>query len=166
MADEDFLRNVVSTDDDGDEKYEDAVEQDGDSEDGIGAEYGDEEDDDKPEGYEFEKEDGSDDDDNSQKPLDLEEKGGKGGIFDKNESDSDVEEYLEGLENDEIEMDGLKLPSDAEEDDNDDDTDEPGFEDYDDEDDIMEGVRDDYEDSDEGKPNGKGKGKPEEEDDE
>lgn len=36
-------------------------------------------------------------------------------IFDKNESDSEVEEFMEELENDEFEKDGLKLPSDDEE---------------------------------------------------
>ena len=54
---------------------------------------------------------------------------------------------MEDLENDEFEKDGLKLPSDAEEED----SDEPGLDDYDDEDDFMKGVRDDYEESEDGK---------------
>lgn len=53
---------------------------------------------------------------------------------------------MENLENDELEMDGLKLPSDAEEDDLDDGTDEPGLDDYDDEEDFSQGIRDDFED--------------------
>ena len=44
-------------------------------------------------------------------------------------------------------MDGLKLPSDAGEDD----SDEPGLDDYDDEEDFMKGVRDDYDQSDDAK---------------
>jgi hypothetical protein len=77
-------------------------------------------------------------------------KGGKKGIFDRNESDSEVEGYLDDLENDEMDLDGLKLPSDAEEDDddNDDSEDGPGLDDYDDEEDFGEGIRDDFEDSD------------------
>jgi len=110
---------------------------------GIEAEYGDEADKDQPEGHRFGK-DKSDDEDSQ---LYITKKGGKGGIFDKDENDSDVEEYLEGLENDEFEMDGLKLPSDA----GDDDSDEPGLDDYDDEEDFMKGVRDDYDQSDDAK---------------
>ena len=71
-----------------------------------------------------------------------------GGIFDKNEDDSEVEEFMEGLENDEMDLDGLKLPSDAEEDDLDDGTDEPGLDDYDDESDFSKGIKDDFEDGD------------------
>ena len=54
---------------------------------------------------------------------------------------------MEGLENDEMEMDGLKLPSDAEESDLDGDDDEDGhglFGEYDDEEDFGKGIRDDY----------------------
>ena len=80
--------------------------------------------------------------------LDLEGAKDQGGIFDKEASDSEVEEYMEGLENEEIDMDGLKLPSDAEEDDldgDDDDTDGPAlFDEYDDEEDFAKGARDDY----------------------
>ena len=74
----------------------------------------------------------------------MEQKRDKGGIFDKKESDSDVEEFMEDLENDEMELDGLKLPSDEDEDE--DDEDGPGLDDYDDEEDFGEGIRDDYED--------------------
>lgn len=58
MADEDFLRNIASTDDDRD-LSDSAGEEASDGEDGIGAEYGDEGEDDgeKPD-YKFEK-DGS-----------------------------------------------------------------------------------------------------------
>jgi len=137
------LRNAIaSTDDDredGDE-YDDEEEGEDEQEDPLEADYGDEASD-AP--YEFEKNDGDG-------LLDLEQKKDKGGIFDKKESDSDVEEYLEDLENDEMELDGLKLPSDDDEEEEDELEDGPGLNDYDDEEDFGEGIRDDYEDSDGG----------------
>jgi len=52
-----------------------------------------------------------------------------------------VEEFMEDMENDEMDLDGLKMPSDAEESDLDDDDPEDGagFDEYDDE----EGFEDD-----------------------
>ena len=111
------------------------------SEDGIAAEYGDEDGDENP--YEFEKEGNSEEQDDD---LHIDNKDGKGGIFDKEEDDSEVEEFMENLENEEMELDGLKLPSDAEEDDldGDEDDDEPGLDDYDDEEGFSDNLRDDY----------------------
>ena len=56
---------------------------------------------------------------------------------------------MENMENDELEMDGLKLPSDAEEDYDEEgggDSDEsgPGLDDYGDEENFGEGIADDY----------------------
>lgn len=56
----------------------------------------------------------------------MERKEKEGGIFDKKDSDSEVEDYLDDLENNEFERDGLKLPSDDDEDD-DEDEDGPGL---------------------------------------
>ena len=112
------------------EEGEDEIsEQDG----NLEAEYGDEEADD----YEFERDQGG--------KLDLENQK-DGGIFDKEEGDSEVEEFMEDLENDEMEMDGLKLPSDADEDeDNDGDESGPGLDDDDgDEDDFAQAMIDEY----------------------
>ena len=112
------------------EEGEDEIsEQDG----NLEAEYGDEEGDD----YEFERDQGG--------KLDLENQK-DGGIFDKEEGDSEVEEFMEDLENDEMEMDGLKLPSDADEDeDNDGDESGPGLDDDDgDEDDFAQAMIDEY----------------------
>ena len=136
------MRNAIaSTDDDRENDVEDDDDEEGEDEyeDPLEADYGNESND-AP--YEFEKNDG-------EGLLDLEQKKDKGGIFDKKESDSDVEEYLEDLENDEMELDGLKLPSDDDEDEEEDE-DGPGLNDYDDEEDFGEGIRDDYEDSDGG----------------
>ena len=164
MSDEDFLRNAIASTDD-DDQQNDGISQSEDNNsqqnqelqsaqssisDGIEAEYGDENA--GAGGYKFEK--GSDDSGQEEEDdvLDMEKrgKGGKKGIFDRNESDSEVEGYLDDLENDEMDLDGLKLPSDAEEDDddNDDSEDGPGLDDYDDEEDFGEGIRDDFEDSD------------------
>ncbi len=149
MADEEFLAEIAmnSTDD---QEEAASSQENGDDGGDLGAEYGSEEEGSgQEEGYEFEK---SGDD----KLLDVEQK--KGGIFDKNESDSEVEEYLENMEEDEMGLDGLKLPSDAEEEDQDemaeasddddeddyDDEDGPGLDDYDDEDDFGKGIVDDY----------------------
>ena len=140
MADEDFLRNIASTDVDSYDEDDDEEASEGEGEDGIEAEYGDEDDSQKPD-YKFEKDGGEESD-----GLHIDEK--DGGIFDKNEDDSEVEEFMEGLENDEMDLDGLKLPSDAEEDDLDDGTDEPGLDDYDDESDFSKGIKDDFEDGD------------------
>ena len=112
------------------EEGEDEIsEQDG----NLEAEYGDEEADD----YEFERDQGG--------KLDLENQK-DGGIFDKEEGDSEVEEFMEDLENDEMEMDGLKLPSDADEDEDDDgDESGPGLDDDDgDEDDFAQAMIDEY----------------------
>ena len=112
------------------EEGEDEIsEQDG----NLEAEYGDEEGDD----YEFERDQGG--------KLDLENQK-DGGIFDKEEGDSEVEEFMEDLENDEMEMDGLKLPSDADEDEDDDgDESGPGLDDDDgDEDDFAQAMIDEY----------------------
>ena len=123
---------------------------------GFDAEYGSEDEEegedgneDADDGYAFEKEgEKKGKKERSAGVIDLEGKEGQGGIFDKGTSDSEVEEYMEGLENDEMEVDGLKLPSDAEDDgdlDGDDDEDGPGlFGDYDDEEDFGKGIRDDY----------------------
>ena len=51
---------------------------------------------------------------------------------------------MEGMENEEFDRDGLKLPSDAEESDLDDPADGPGFHEYDDEEGFSEGMQDDY----------------------
>ena len=52
---------------------------------------------------------------------------------------------MEDIENDEMEMDGLKLPSDAEDEDDDDGEESgPGLDDYDDEDDFAQGMIDEY----------------------
>lgn len=146
MADEDFLKNIASTDEDENAMgHDDDLDGDGDDdesgeEEGIAGDYGDED----ADGYKFEKEDGGNE------SLDIDEKNGKGGIFDKNEDDSEVEEFMENLENEEMELDGLKLPSDAEEDDlddadDDDDDDKPLFDDYGDEEGFSDGdMRDDY----------------------
>ena len=84
--------------------------------------------------------------------LDLEQKKDKGGIFDKKESDSEVEEFMENLENDEMELDGIRLPSDAEEEDGVDDDEESGqgLDDYDDEEGFEDDLRDDFENSQDG----------------
>ena len=68
----------------------------------------------------------------------------KKNIFDREDDDSEVDEFMEGMENEEMDMDGLKLPSDAEEDDLDDPEDGPGFHEYDDEEGFSDGLRDDY----------------------
>jgi len=94
------LKNALASTDDDDQ----AAAHSGRDEDQSGAEDGDGDDD-----YEFKRESGDDEDE----MLDLERKVGEGGIFDKRESDSEVEEFMENLENDELEMDGLKLPSDG-----------------------------------------------------
>lgn len=91
----------------------------------------------------------------------------KDGIFDKKESDSDVEAYLDDLENEEMDLDGLKLPSDAEEDDIDDDESGMGLDDYDDEEGFGEGMRDDFEDmngNEGGKKDKKDESEPEDDD--
>lgn len=155
MADEDFLRNALaqSTDDeiDGESETSDAgAAGDSDGEAGLDAEYGSEaEADPEDQDYAFEKE-------GKKNVLDLEQERDKGGIFDKGTSDSEVEEYMEGLENEEMDLDGLKLPSDAEEDDLDVDDDEDGpglFNEYDDEEDFGKGVVPE-DDSDEGRARG------------
>ena len=52
---------------------------------------------------------------------------------------------MEDIENDEMEMDGLRLPSDADEEDDDDGEESgPGLDDYDDEDDFAQGMIDEY----------------------
>mmetsp|Transcript_35178 Transcript_35178/g.46341 ORF Transcript_35178/g.46341 Transcript_35178/m.46341 type:complete len:139 (+) Transcript_35178:388-804(+) len=109
---------------------------------GIEGDYGDE----AGEGYRFEKAEGG-----KKEKLPMEERE-VGGIFDKDEGDSDVEAYMDELENDEFDLDNLKLPSDDDEDagenidadEDDDESEEPGLDDYDDEDDFAQGMIDDY----------------------
>ena len=174
MSDEDFLRNAIaSTDDEAANSQEDDDDDEGNDEeiDGIDADYGDEKDD-----YAFErsnKSEGEDEDDSDQQKdlLDLEQGKNAGGIFDKKESDSEVEEYLDDLENDEMDLDGLKLPSEISEDgdiDGDDAGEGLALDDYDDEDGegFGDNLRDDFEDSDAAptKKNTRGKEESEEDD--
>lgn len=174
MSDEDFLRNAIASTDE-DENQEDEELDDGSNDiDGIDADYGDEKDE-----YAFErsnKSEGDDDDesgedeDQQKELLDLEQGKNAGGIFDKKESDSEVEEYLDDLENDEMDLDGLKLPSEISEDgdiDGDDAGEGLGLDDYDDEDGegFGDNLRDDFEDSDAAPPKKNTRGKEESEED-
>lgn len=101
MSDEDFLRNAMaSTDDEQDSISDEAGDSQGDE--GLDADYGSENEDGEEEqedGYEFEKEGGKTSKKGKKSGLDLEGEKDEGGIFDKEAGDSDVEEYLEGLEN-------------------------------------------------------------------
>ena len=100
MSDEDFLRNAMASTDDEEESISDEA---GEGEEGLDADYGsenEESDDGKGDGYEFEKEGAkSKKSKKSKSGLDLEGEKDEGGIFDKEAGDSDVEEFMEGIEN-------------------------------------------------------------------
>ena len=136
---------MASTDD----EEESISDEAGEGEEGLDADYGsenEESDDGKGDGYEFEKEGAKSKKSKKAKSgLDLEGEKDEGGIFDKEAGDSDVEEFMEGIENEQMDLDGLVLPSDAEESDLDADDDGPGlFNEYDDEEDFGKGIKDDY----------------------
>ena len=100
MSDEDFLRNAMASTDDEEESISDEA---GEGEEGLDADYGsenEESDDGKGDGYEFEKEGAKSKKSKKAKSgLDLEGEKDEGGIFDKEAGDSDVEEFMEGIEN-------------------------------------------------------------------
>ena len=161
MTDEDFLKNAIASTDDELEGEDEAGEADDEA--GIDADYGDENEEGEEEGdeYEFEK-------DGDKDELELEKGKGKGGLFDKQrDSDSEVEDFMDDIENAQLDLDGLKLPSDAEDalDGEDyDDEDGPGLDDYDDESDFSKNIKDDY--GDEGEKGGKDEPAEDEEDNE